>query len=201
VSEIRVPVVLVALDGDSGRGSARSVKGISIHRLLEAVQEDTGILQAFGGHDMAAGLTIRRDDVDTLRQELSRRIAESTESTGDGAVIWLDGQLEERDYCMETVRALQMMEPFGEGNEEPVWLARSVEPVNWRTVGRGQHLSCDFRIAGRRIRAIGFNMSDLQPMLTGRVDLAFCLREDTWRGRGGIQLHLRDIRPSAGESA
>jgi single-stranded-DNA-specific exonuclease len=148
---------------------------------------------------MAAGLTIRRDDIETLRTELERRMADYADVMEEGAVIWLDGQLEESDYSMDTVRALVRMEPFGEGNEEPVWLARSVEPVSWRTVGRGQHLSCMFRIAGSRIRAIGFNMSDLQPMLNGRVDLAFCLREDTWKGRGTLQLHLRDIRPS-GES-
>ncbi len=199
VSEVGVPVVLISLDGDRGKGSARSVRGVSIHGLLQDIQTDTGIFESFGGHHMAAGLTIRKDDLELLRGELERRMTAYSNVLEEGAVIWLDGQLEDTDYGMDTVRAIEMLEPFGQGNEEPVWLARSVEPLNWRTVGKGQHLSCLFKIGNHRIRAIGFNMSDLQPMLNDRVDLAFCLRENTWKGRGSIQLHLRDIRPAGAE--
>ena len=199
VSEVGVPVVLVSMDGDRGRGSARSVQGISIHGLLEDVQNDTGILDAFGGHHMAAGLTIERDSLDRLREELEKRMEVHAHQLGRARTIWLDGRLDDGDYTVRTVEALRMMEPFGEGNEEPVWLARSVAPLACRSVGNGQHLSCTFRLGGQSIRAIGFHMSDLQPMLGGPVDLAFCLREDNWKGRNSIQLHLRDIRP-AGEA-
>jgi single-stranded-DNA-specific exonuclease len=199
VSEVGVPVVLVSLEGDRGRGSARSVRGISIHGLLEDIQTDTGILESFGGHHMAAGLTIRRDNLELFRDELQRRMTTYSDVLEDGAVIWLDGVLDDADYGMDTIRTMGMLEPFGEGNEEPVWLARSAEPLNWRTVGQGQHLSCLFQIGNHRVTAIGFNMSDLQPMLNGRVDLAFCLRENIWKGRQSIQLHLQDIRPAGAE--
>jgi single-stranded-DNA-specific exonuclease len=196
VSEVGVPVVLVSLDGDRGRGSARSVQGISIHGLLEDVQHDTGILDSFGGHHMAAGLSIGRGSLDVLREELEKRMEAHASQLGRARTIWLDGLLDDGDFTGRTVEALRMMEPFGEGNEEPVWLARSVVPLAWRSVGNGQHLSCTFRLGGQSVRAIGFHMSDLQPMLGGPVDLAFCLREDNWKGRNSIQLHLRDIRPA-----
>jgi len=196
VSETGVPVVLVSISGDSAKGSARSIPGVSIHDVLCGIQSDTGMLDAFGGHHMAAGLSIATDKIDSFRDELEQRVAVLQEQTGRGTVIWLDGQLEECDFNIDTVRALEMLEPFGEGNEEPVWLARSVRAVSWKLVGKGRHLSCLFQIGDSRIRAIGFGMSGSQSLLPGTVDLAFTLREDTWRSGSSVQLHIKGVRPA-----
>jgi len=196
VSEVGVPVVLISIMGDSAKGSARSIPGVSIHDVLRGISADTGMLDSFGGHHMAAGLSIATDRIDSFRDELEQRVAVLQERTGRGAVIWLDGQLEECDFNIDTVRAIEMLEPFGEGNEEPVWLARSVRAINWKPVGQGRHLSCLFQIGDSRIRAIGFGMSRSQSMLPRPVDLAFTLREDNWRSDGSVQLNLRGIRPA-----
>jgi single-stranded-DNA-specific exonuclease len=196
VSDVGVPVVLVSIMGDRAKGSARSTPGVSIHDVLSEISADTGMLDSFGGHHMAAGLSIATDRIDSFRDELEQRVGALLERTGRGTVIWLDGQLEECDFNIDTVRAVEMLEPFGQGNEEPVWLTRGAHAISWKSVGHGRHLSCLFQIGDSRIRAIGFGMAGYQSMLPHPVDLAFTLREDNWRSNGSVQLHLRGIRPA-----
>ncbi len=195
VSRFGVPVILISLEGDHGYGSARSIPGISIHSLLGVIQDKHKILNSFGGHPMAAGLTIPGDNVQSLRKHLETMLSEEKWDEYLGSVLYLDGSLEEKDYSIETVRALERLEPFGSGNSMPVWLARGAYAIQWRAVGKSRnHLSCDFKIGSGIFRAIGFNMVEKQSLFNGRIDLAFTLSIDTWRNDGSIQLMLKDIR-------
>ena len=144
---------------------------------------------------MAAGFRIPEDKIPFLREELNSVLAGDEWNAHLGSVLYIDGKLEEQDYNAETVRYLEMLEPFGEGNREPVWLARGAYPVRWRAVGKNaDHLSCNFRIGSSVYSAIGFNMVNRQSMFNGEVDLAFTLALNTYLGNGSIQLVLKDIR-------
>jgi len=194
-----VPSLMISLEDGRGYGSARSVPGIPIHSILMDIQARSGIMESIGGHPMAAGFRLPAERVGELEQELRSEMEDGRWDPHLGSVLYVDGRLEPGDYCAATVRALDMLEPFGEGNRRPVWLARGAYPLNWRTVGKdGSHLSCSFRIGSGTYRAIGFGMADSQSLFGGRVDLAFTLSLDTWRNDGSIQLVLKGIRKHAG---
>jgi single-stranded-DNA-specific exonuclease len=195
VARYGVPSLMISLEDGTGFGSARSVPGIHIHSILSEIHSRTGIMDSLGGHPMAAGFRIPTENIKLLRRELDEVFSDGSLDQHLGSVLYLDGSLEEDDYNAGTVRALDMLEPFGEGNRKPVWLTRGAYPVNWRTVGKdGSHLSCNFRIGSGTYRAIGFGMANRQSILGGRVDLAFTLALDTWRNDGSIQLILKAIR-------
>lgn len=144
---------------------------------------------------MAAGFRIGGAEIPFLKEKMNTILSRSEWDGHLGSVLYIDGKLEEQDYNAETVKALEILEPFGEGNRKPVWLARGAYPVQWRTVGKNaDHLSCNFRIGSAIFKAIGFNMVNRQSLFNGKVDLAFTLALDTYRNDGSIQLVLKDIR-------
>lgn len=195
VSKYGVPSIMISIDNDYGYGSARSVPGIPIFSILSGLQAEQGIMESLGGHPMAAGFRIPENRIPVLREELNSVLSRDEWNAHLGSVLYIDGKLEEQDYNAETVKSLEMLEPFGEGNRKPVWIARGAYPVQWRAVGKNaDHLSCSFRIGSCVYRAIGFNMVNRQSMFNGRVDLAFTLALDTYRMDGSIQLVLKDIR-------
>ena len=195
VSRYGVPSILIAIENDTGFGSARSVPGIPVYSILSDIQDEHRILESLGGHPMAAGFRIPRENIPILRQEMNRILSAEEWKCHLGSVLYIDGKLEEQDYNAETVRNLESLEPFGEGNRKPVWMARGAYPVQWRAVGKKvNHLSCNFRIGSSIYKAIGFNMVNRQSLFNGKVDLAFTVSLDTYRGDGSIQLILKDIR-------
>jgi single-stranded-DNA-specific exonuclease len=195
VSKYGVPSIMISIENNNGYGSARSVPGIPIYSILTGLQAEHRIMESLGGHPMAAGFRIPEANIPILREELNSILSGDEWDGHLGSVLYIDGKLEEQDYNAETVKALEMIEPFGEGNRKPVWIARGAYPVQWRAVGKNaDHLSCNFRIGSVIYRAIGFNMVNRQSMFDSTVDLAFTLALDTYRGDGSIQLVLKDIR-------
>jgi len=195
VSRYGVPSIMISIDNEYGYGSARSVPGIPIFSILSDLQAEHRILDSLGGHPMAAGFRIPEDSIPLLKDKLNSVLAGDEWNAHLGSVLYIDGKLEEQDYNAETVRYLEMLEPFGEGNREPVWLARGAYPVRWRAVGKNaDHLSCNFRIGASIYSAIVFGMVNRQSMFGDLVDLAFTLSRNTYLGDGSIQLVLKDIR-------
>ncbi|MEN8209211.1 MAG: single-stranded-DNA-specific exonuclease RecJ [Candidatus Fermentibacteria bacterium] len=195
VSRYGVPSVMISIDNGFGYGSARSVPGIPIFSILKELQADRRIMDSLGGHPMAAGFRIPEDNIPLLRDELNSILAGDEWTAHLGSVLYIDGKLEEQDYNADFIRYLEMLEPFGEGNRKPVWLARGAYPQRWRAVGKNMdHLSCDFRIGSSIYNAIGFSMLNRQSMFNDRVDLAFTLSLNTYRGDNSVQLVLKDIR-------
>ena len=195
VSRYGVPSIMISIDDKNGFGSARSVPGIPIFSILSDLQAEHRIMDSLGGHPMAAGFRIPEDSIPLLRDKLNSVLAGDEWNAHLGSVVYVDGKLEEQDCNAETVRYLEMLEPFGEGNRKPVWLARGAYPVRWWAVGKNaDHLSCNFRIGSSTYSAIGFSMVNRQSMFSDRVDLAFTLALNTYRGDGSIQLILKDIR-------
>jgi len=195
VSRYGVPSIMISIDNEYGYGSARSVPGIPIFSILTDLQVEHSIMESLGGHPMAAGFRIPKENIPVLRKELESILAEDEWNAHLGSVLYIDGKLEEQDFNADFVRYMDMLEPFGEGNRKPVWLARGAYPVRWWAVGKNaDHLSCNFRIGASTYSAIGFGMVNRQSMFSDRVDLAFTLSLNTYRGDGSIQLVLKDIR-------
>lgn len=190
------PAVLVSWDGDTGRGSARGLPGMEVHSVLSAAM-DSGLLLKFGGHSMAAGLTVSRDRYGEFKEFIQKKAGELYSSAAM-PVLYIDGRLDPEECTMEVYDALGLLEPFGSGNPEPVWMARGLFPGTYRTVGKdGNHLQISFQAGAATLRAIGFDMGHRTSELNRPLDVAFRLKPDSWRGGSAVQLVIEDIKPAA----
>src|SRR6185312_4617930 len=202
--EVCRPVVLVALDGAQGRGSGRSIPAFDLHGGLTECRD---LLLRYGGHRVAAGISIETSRVDAFSDKFNS-VARSS-LTADDIVpdLRIDLEIELPDATIDFEALLRHFEPFGPGNATPVLVARRVHldgPP--RIVGQGSpggsadpggHLK--LRLAGDSgppLDAIGWGMASRAVDLTPGtpVDVAFRLERDEWNGEVRLQAHLADIR-------
>lgn len=200
VDQYRRPTVMIAMDGDSGQGSARSVAHFQLHEVLSACGEH---LETFGGHAMAAGLRIRAENVGPFREAFTE-IANNKLTPADlRPRLRLDAQVTLGELSEETVERVLALGPFGMGNPKPRlatdWLSIDGEP---RCVGKnGNHLQFAVRDNGTFRKAIGFGMGEhLQDLLDHRqCRVAFEPIINDFNGRRSVELQIQDIQfPGAG---
>lgn len=186
------PTILIALDGDEGRGSGRSIPEFDMHQALVTCSP---LLSRFGGHAMAAGLTVRRDVVPQFREALNAVAREVLEP--DDLVptqrIDLMVQLDQLDFRLE--KMLRALEPCGPGNPAPVFGVERVWARDPRVVG-GKHLRMTLDDGSGRIAGIGFDWGDRLDEGWNRstVDVAFRLEREEWQGISSLQARVVDIR-------
>ena len=196
VERIHRPVVLVSVQGESGRGSGRSIPGFHLHRALASCAD---LLERFGGHAMAAGLEIRREDLPELAERLEREAAAALEPGDLVPELRLDLSLPLGRADRDLHRWFEHFAPFGTGNRRPVLHASEVHLERASTVGSdGDHLKGVLVGAGgARLEAIGFGMGHRLPEVGGdrALEAAYELTLDRYRGRERLQARLRDVRP------
>ncbi len=187
------PTILIALDGDEGKGSGRSISPFDLHA---GIGECRDLLIRFGGHRSAAGITIARDRV----EEFSRRFNEAARAalTPEDLVPEVRADLElPFDAATEQLEALlRHLEPCGAGNPSPVLVARQVTlGAPPRVVGK-DGLRLVLQGGGHTLTALGWGMADRRGELeVGRpVDVAFRLDRDEWKGESRLQARLSDFR-------
>jgi len=189
------PTILVALEGDEGRGSGRSIPGFDLHAALVSCAPH---LARFGGHTMAAGLTVRRERLDDFRAAFNQ-VARGTLEPEDLVPtqrIDLVVALDQLDLKLE--RMLRALEPCGAGNPSPVFGAAGVKARNPKVVGTN-HLRFVLEDGASRLPAIGFDWADRveRDWAEGPVDVAFRLDRDEWQGDATLQARVVHIRPGA----
>jgi single-stranded-DNA-specific exonuclease len=186
------PAVLIALDGEGGKGSGRSIRGLHLYRAL---QECAPHLLAFGGHEMAAGLSIARDQVAAFAQafELAARAALSDDQLLP--VLLYDGVELLAELGRDEVEALERLAPFGMGNPEPVLLVEKVRARQVQRIGEG-HLRFIACQGGDTLPAIAFGMAGRQEDFQGEIDLLATPQINRYNGRETVQLRVRDVRSS-----
>jgi len=190
------PVVLVALGPERGRGSARGVEGV---HLFEALVASAALLEAYGGHRLAAGLTVRRDALEAFRKRFQAAVRQQLAGAEPARVLYADGLAQPSEWTFEEVAHLARLEPFGAGNPEPVFLARGLEVRGARPVGSRPPLHLKLSLAeGERIwDAIWFRQAErLDSLRAGRFDLLYTPGLNTWGGSTSLQLRVVDARLS-----
>jgi single-stranded-DNA-specific exonuclease len=190
------PAVILGIDGDVAKGSARSIPGYDVHNGLNSCQ---GHLLTWGGHRAAAGVRLERGKLDPFREALEAHAREMISAEGLLPSIEVDTEVEGNEIDWKLWEGVQAMQPYGEGNRPPVFLLRETTPAGPpRVVGTG-HLKLTLRVAGRVMSGIGFSLGEqLESWRSGRPhDVLFRPIENTWMGTRSLELEVLDSRASA----
>ena len=193
VERFQRPTVLVALAGERGRGSGRSVPGLDLNQLLGHCSD---LLEAHGGHAFAAGLTVRREHLKELRERLEALVRERLAPGSSAPGLTIDGVLHLGGCDLTLVEWLERMSPHGLDNPEPLFRSGEVALESVSAVGGGKHLRLGVRDASGPAEAIGFGLGERVRELTAarRCELAFVPVRNEWRGETRVQLKVKGVR-------
>ena len=190
------PAFIISLDGDKGKGSCRSFGGFN---LFGALERCAPLLDSYGGHELAAGFSIRRDNIPAFRAALCQLVEEFAGHQPMESSLDVDCEI---PHCSllstQDVESLSLLEPFGSGNPKPVFLLRSVCVLSHTDVGGGRHLKLKLRRDGVVMDAIFFSANTAACGIENgqRLDIAFTLQINQFRGNRTVQLQLCDLRPA-----
>lgn len=190
------PTIVLTREGDEVTGSARSVPGFHITEALEANRH---LLARYGGHAMAAGLSLPAAHLTKLQEVLDDEARRQLGPAGRASqLLDVDAWVEPEELDEALLSELNQLGPFGCGNPSPVLGWASVFPREVRVVGQeSRHLRLTLPIGRSRITAVGFRLGHRAVEAAGSdLDLAFALTINEWQGKRSLELRLRDLRPS-----
>jgi len=200
VERFHRPTVIIAIDDKGvGKGSARTVGGFDLYQGLAACRD---VVEAFGGHPSAAGVTLKESRFDEFRARFTAVVAAWTSGQAGVPTLHVDVELQLTEVTTRLIQEIGALHPFGAGNPEPTFAVKGLDVMEARTVGE-KHLKMTVR-QGRSLPfdSIGFGMRSLvERGIEARVpvDLAFIPELNRWNGYDRIQLRIRDVRPSVTE--
>jgi len=197
-----LPSILISFDGavtgapsdeDIGKGSGRSVKGMN---LVDALSYCEDLLVRFGGHELAAGLTVRRRDIPAFRERINEYAATHLTDEMTAVRYEADCEVTTADLTMEQARELERLEPFGVGNHTPVFLLRDATVQRVIPLGAGKHTKLVLVADGVSLQAVWFGTSPARlPVVAGdRADILFQLNVNDYQGVQSLQLVVQDLR-------
>lgn len=177
------------------QGSVRSITEVDIYEVLCQCED---ILLSYGGHPMAAGIKIYENDIPVLRERLKALISTRMENRRARPAISIDDSLEFSEIDMNLLKQSHVMEPCGVGNPRPVFIARNVTVLDLQPCGaEGKHLRMRLGQNNVSLDAIGFGFGShwsVQSFNGTNIDIVFTIKEDNFRNRRSIKLHLTDLR-------
>lgn len=199
-----LPSILVSYDGaiqdvpsaqDVGKGSGRSLKGLN---LVEALNSCEDLLVRYGGHELAAGLSVRRGDVEAFRRRINAYAAQRLGEAELCAVLEADCEVRADELSLTLARELECLEPFGISNPVPCFMMRDVNVLRISPMGGGKHLRLSLEKDGVMLTAVWFGrgIAELPFELSERIDLLFQLNVNEFQSNTSLQLIIQDARAS-----
>ena len=189
------PSILLCFEGEEGKGSGRSIPGFDLH---EALQKCSKNLYKFGGHAMAVGLTVRKEQYESLKQQVEE-IAKEQKIDKIIPILKIDAQIDINEISKEIVESLKEMEPFGEENKTPLFVFKNLKIDSIRALSEGKHIKLTLKKdANNIIGAIGFNMGQVVEdyYIGDKVDIVGTLEINTFNGEDSLQIVVKDIMKS-----
>ena len=188
------PSILICFEGNEGKGSGRSIPGFDLH---EALTKCGNYLKKYGGHAMAVGITIDKNEFEKFKDELEK-YAKSKKIDEIVPIINIDSELNLKDINLENVKSLKMLEPYGEANKMPLFLFKGLKIKSIRALSEGKHLKLALANENFIINAIGFNLGELSEkyLLDDKIDIVGNLDINVFNGVESIQIIIKDIRKS-----
>ena len=187
------PTLLVGFDDEGlGKGSGRSIEGLS---LVEALRQCACHLEKFGGHEMAAGVTVQEDRFEDFRRAFEISTRERVNDEILTPKLRLDAELPMEDISLSLLETQEVLEPYGMGNSQPIFAARMVTPAAAPRVLKDKHLLLDFRAGRRIVQAIYFRGAE-EKLPRPPWDVAFTVERNDFNGRVDAQVQIVAIRPA-----
>ena len=188
------PSILLCYEDNIAKGSGRSITGFDLH---DALMKCADIIDKFGGHSMAIGITIKKENVQKFYDKIEK-IASDMKVDEIIPIIQIDSKISLNNIDKEMVASLKQLEPFGEGNKTPIFAIRNLKIDSIRALSEGKHLKLTLRENNTMINAIGFNMGNLvqEYKIGDKIDVAGVLEINTFNGVDSIQINLKDIMKS-----
>ena len=188
------PTILICIEDDIGKGSGRSVPGFDLH---EALAQSLKYLEKYGGHEMAVGLSLKKENI----QEFKNHFEEYAKSKGVKdivPIINVDSEITKKDINKATVEQIKLLEPFGEQNKQPLLIYKNLKIASIRALSEGKHLKLMLKDENEIINAIGFNLGELSEeyLIGDKVDVVGTLEINAYNGQEQIQINLKDIMKS-----
>lgn len=192
------PAIVISMDDTEGHGSARSVEGVNILKLIGAASEH---LLRYGGHASAAGLTLAADALSGFDEAINRAASEAYREEPPCPRLRIDAVLQPHEFSFALLDELEQLSPFGPEAERPVFVARDVAVSKVTVVGKNSsHLKMRVESAGSVADAIAFGRGADAPAFKNdaKYDIVYTLEENSWQGRKSLQMNVLDydgVRP------
>lgn len=189
------PTIMLSTVEGKIKGSARSVKGFNIY---EALKQCDDLLEQFGGHEFAAGLTMEKENLEEFRKRIDKIAFKNLSESDFKPELLVDAKLNLADVDTKFWKLLTQFEPFGPGNLRPIFVSENICIEGGPSIVGNGHLKMSLRQEGSPVfDAIGFNMHEYLPKLRNcdeqKIDVAYVLEENHWNGKRTIQMRLKDI--------
>ena len=194
LEELHQPVIVLNIENDLAKGSARSIEAVDI---FEALDPHRDLFVAFGGHAGAAGMTLEASKLEALSQVLVAYIEDNQVDLSTKNELFLDEELSLPDLTLETLKNFEKLAPFGMDNKKPVFYLKDFKIENARTMGAGNtHLKLKISQADAVFEVVAFGLGDLATEFsqTKNLELAVTLSVNKWNGQTSLQLMLVDAR-------
>lgn len=187
------PAIVISRDGETAKGSCRSIEGFSIYDAIESVSD---CLEHFGGHTLAAGVGLRSADIGEFRRRINEYAADKEMPF---AIQRIDCRIQPASISLDMLSSLSLLEPFGSGNPQPCFGLFGVKIDDIASVSDGKHIRMSVSKNGARTGVVYFGMQDKRfPFDKGdTVDLAVNLDRNVYNGETRVSVIVRGIRPSA----
>ena len=185
------PTFIIAIDDNGlGKGSGRSIAGVS---LVEAIRSCANDLITGGGHAMAAGLSIHEDQLDPFRQNFAAYVMANTSAEQRQPTLTYDAEISFAQLSLEFMASYDLLQPFGNGNPQPVFIARGVGLSRSPQHMKNNHLRLMLRQCQHEQDAVFFGGGEYS-LPNPPWDIAFTIDRNTFRGRTTLQLNIQDVR-------
>ena len=188
------PSILLCEEDDYGKGSGRSIPGFD---LYEALTECKDFIDRFGGHSMAIGINIKKENFENFKDKLEE-IATQKHIEDIVPILKIDAQVSLDEISKDMVDSLKELEPFGEENKTPVFVFKNLKIDSIRALSEGKHLKLTLKDSKNIVNAIGFNLGELtnEYKIDDRVDVVGNLEINSFNGMENIQINIKDIMKS-----
>ena len=186
------PSILICFEGEEGKGSGRSIPGFNLH---DAVMNCDTYVEKFGGHSMAIGINVKRENFEKFKKEFEE-YTQNSHISDIIPIIQIDKQVDIKKINIQEVNELKLLEPYGEGNKMPVFLIKNLKILSIRSLSEGKHIKLKLGIDNHMIDAIGFNMGEVADkyLIGDKVDIVGSLEVNQFGGNENIQVNLKDLR-------
>jgi len=190
------PALVLDVNDGVATGSARSIPGFNLYKALSRLSH---LFDRFGGHDLAAGFTLKESLTGALADQLEGLASEELHDDDLIPAIEIDAEVSLQHLTLDMVTRLQSMGPFGRGNPEPLLYCGNLSVVESRIVGE-RHLKLSLRQGSSTVEAIGFGLGEKRPPVRRGVDLVFVPEIDRWQGCERLQLRMVDLEETGRNS-